>query len=190
VQNQFNVNCSLNNTSSVCVSVEILRRRNGYRINKKCIFVILVTIDTVRWPVAPTGRYVHIGVTGTVRYCGRVPEGVIDVNSTKISTKSIFSSCEFHETRSGKPPKFSRDRKGDHIHVCTVQSRDILSVENALLRREMQHHQTSVHALKRLTVFRIAALFSVPIRGHKIASATWKFMRMGRKTFLRTITRE
>lgn len=117
----------------------------------------------------PDGTYTS-GVTGTDRYCGRVPEGVIDVNSTKISTKSVFSSCEFHEARSGEPPKFSRDRKGDHIHVCTVQSRDILSVKNALLRREMQHHQTSVHALQRLTVFRIAARFSVPIRGHKIAS--------------------
>jgi hypothetical protein len=150
----------------------------------------------------PDGTYTS-GVTGTDRYCGRVPEEVIDVNSTKISTKSVFSSCELretrsgeppklhetrsgeptklhetrsgeppklHETRSGEPPKFSRDRKGDHIHVCTVQSRDILSVKNALLRREMQHHQTSVHALQRLTVFRIAARFSVPIRGHKIAS--------------------
>jgi hypothetical protein len=55
--------------------------------------------------------------------------------------------------RAGNPPNFSRVRKGNHTHVCTVQSRDILSVKNALLRREMQHHQTSLHALQRLTVF-------------------------------------
>jgi hypothetical protein len=60
---------------------------------------------------------------------------------------------KFHETRNDEPPKFSGDRKGNHIQVCTVQSRDILSVNNALLLREMQHHQTSAHALQRLTVF-------------------------------------
>ena len=66
--------------------------------------------------------------------------------------KNVFSSCEFHENRREESPKLSRDGQVNHIHVCTVQPRDILSVKNALVRHGMQHRHQTARALQLLTV--------------------------------------